>query len=62
MNAHIHALRMGLVGLGLLATTGDARSVSQTVRSVSQSVTSEGMVLSVRRMLERLPYCGVFDN
>ena len=61
MNAHIHALRMGLLGLAVLGTIGDATSASQTVRSASQSVTSEETVLSVRRMLERLPYYGVFD-
>jgi len=47
-------LRMGLVGLALLGTIGDAASASQTV-------TPEETVRSVRRMLERLPYYGVFD-
>jgi osmotically-inducible protein OsmY len=55
MNAHIHAVRMGLVGLALLGTLGSARSAS------AQTVTSEETVRSVRRMLERLPYYGVFD-
>jgi len=55
MNAHIHALRIGLVGLALLSTIGGARSAS------AQTVTSEETVHSVRRMLERLPYYGVFD-
>src|SRR4026208_996261 len=54
MKSHIRALRMVLVGLALLGTIGDATSASQ-------SVTSEETVLSVRRMLERLPYYGVFD-
>ena len=54
MKPHIRAPRMVLVGLALLGTIGDATSASQ-------SVTSEETVLSVRRMLERLPYYGVFD-
>ena len=54
MKSHIRALRMVLVGLALLGIIGDATSASQ-------SVTSEETVLSVRRMLERLPYYGVFD-
>jgi len=54
MKPHIRAPRMVLVGLALLGIIGDATSASQ-------SVTSEETVLSVRRMLERLPYYGVFD-
>ena len=55
MNAYIHVLRMGLVSLALLGTTSGATSAG------AQSVTSEETVRSVRRMLERLPYYGVFD-
>jgi hyperosmotically inducible periplasmic protein len=55
MNAYIHALRMGLVILALLGTTSGATSVG------AQGVTSEETVHSVRRMLDRLPYYGVFD-
>jgi osmotically-inducible protein OsmY len=55
MNAYIHVLRMGLVSLALLGTTSGATGVG------AQSVTSEETVRSVRRMLERLPYYGVFD-
>ena len=55
MNAYIHVLRMGLVSLALLGTTSGATGAG------AQSVTSEETVRSVRRMLERLPYYGVFD-
>jgi len=55
MNAYIHVLRVGLVSLALLGTTSGATGVG------AQSVTSEETVRSVRRMLERLPYYGVFD-
>ena len=49
MTIHSRVLRMGLVGLALLGTIGDAASASQTV-------TPEETVRSVRRMLEHLPY------
>ncbi len=55
MNAHTHVLRMSLIGLALLAALGNTRNVS------AQTVTPEETVRSVRRMLERLPYYGVFD-
>ena len=55
MNAYIHVLRTGLVGLALMGTISGATSAG------AQSVTSEETVRSVRRMLERLPYYGVFD-
>jgi osmotically-inducible protein OsmY len=48
-------VRVGLVGLALLGTISSSRNVS------AQSNTSEETVRSVRRMLERLPYYGVFD-
>src|SRR3989442_4078903 len=43
MNAYIHVLRMGLVGLALLGTTSGATGAG------AQSVTSEETVRSVRR-------------
>ena len=55
MNARIRALRTGLIGVTLLAT------VSGGARAGAQSVTPEETVRSVRRVLERLPYYGVFD-
>jgi hyperosmotically inducible periplasmic protein len=55
MNAYSYGLRAGLVSLALLATIGTAAHAG------AQSVTSEETVRSVRRMLERLPYYGVFD-
>jgi hyperosmotically inducible periplasmic protein len=55
MTSSIRVLRVGIAGLALLAAIGGATSM------VAQSVTSEETVRSVRRMLERLPYYGVFD-
>jgi hyperosmotically inducible protein len=55
MNAYIHVLRMGLVSLALLGSMSGATSADV------QSFTPEETVRSVRRMLERLPYYGVFD-
>jgi len=55
MNACLHVLRNGLLSLALLGTIGG--STSATARSVA----SEDTVRSVQRMLERLPYYGVFD-
>ena len=55
MNAYLHALRIVLVSLVLLGTIGDPAT------AVAQSVTTEETVRSVRRMLEQLPYYGVFD-
>ena len=49
------ALRSALVGLALLGPLTGVPHAS------AQSVTSEETVRSVRRMLERLPYYGVFD-
>ena len=54
MNACIRAFRTGLLSLALLVTIGAASDRAQ-------SVTPEETVRSVRRMLERLPYYGVFD-
>jgi hyperosmotically inducible protein len=56
MNAYIRALRIGLAGLALLGTT-----TSGATRPGAQRVTPEETVRSVRRLLERLPYYGVFD-
>jgi hyperosmotically inducible protein len=55
MNAYIHALRIGFAGLVLLA------GISSTPNARAQSVSSGETVRSVQRMLERLPYYGVFD-
>src|SRR5688572_6616920 len=55
MNAYIHVLRTGLLGLALLG------SMSGPTSAAAQSFTPEETVRSVGRMLERLPYYGVFD-
>ena len=55
MNAGLHVLRSVLVGLAL------ARAVSGATSVVAQSAASEETARSVQRMLERLPYYGVFD-
>ena len=55
MSAYLHVLRWGLVSLAVLGAIG-AQASART-----QSVTSEETERSVRRMLERLPYYGVFD-
>src|SRR5256885_14089698 len=55
MNAYNHVLRISLVMLGMLGF------ITDTTRATAQSVTSEETVRSVRKMLERLPYYGVFD-
>ena len=55
MNLFIRALGSVLVGLVLLAP------LTVVPHASAQSVTSEETVRSVRRMLERLPYYGVFD-
>ena len=58
MNACRRVLRMGLLGLAVLGTSGEATGVwAQSVGTVAHEQT----VQSVRRMLERLPYYGVFD-
>ena len=55
MNVCLHLLRTSLLGLALLGT------VSAVTSAGAQSVTPEETVRSVHRMLERLPYYGVFD-
>ena len=55
MSVCIFAMRTLLFSLALLGTIGWAASAG------AQSVTPEETVRSVRRMLERLPYYGVFD-
>jgi osmotically-inducible protein OsmY len=55
MNACLHVLRNGLVSLALLGAIGAPTSASV------QRVSSDETVRSVQRMLERLPYYGVFD-
>jgi len=51
----IHALRTGLVGLALVG------AVCCSTGAEAQSGASDETVRSVQRMLERLPYYGVFD-
>jgi hypothetical protein len=55
MNACLHVLRNGLLSLALLGAIGGPTSAT------AQRVSSEETVRSVQRMLERLPYYGVFD-
>lgn len=55
MTPYIRVLRIGLVGLALAAMISGATSAR------AQNSTSEETVRSVRKMLERLPYYGVFD-
>lgn len=55
MNAYLRGLRVALAGLTLLGT------ISGPASAGTQSVTEDETVRSVRRMLERLPYYGVFD-
>ena len=55
MSVYLHALRQSLVALALLGASG----VQADVRT--QSVSPEETEQSVRHMLERLPYYGVFD-
>ena len=55
MNAYNHVLRMSLVTLGMLGAISGATSAT------AQSVAPEETLRSVRQMLERLPYYGVFD-
>ena len=55
MNAYISGRRLCLVGFALLA------AISSGTTTRAQSVTEGETVRSVRRMLERLPYYGVFD-
>jgi hyperosmotically inducible periplasmic protein len=55
MNCYNQVLRMSLVTLGTLGMLSGATSAT------AQSVAPEETVRSVRKMLERLPYYGVFD-
>ena len=55
MSSHILALRIGLVGVALLGTLAGG------TRAGAQNVTPEETARSVQRLLERLPYYGVFD-
>jgi hyperosmotically inducible protein len=54
-NAYLHVLRPSLVAVALLVAIGARVGVR------TQSVTVEDTERSVRRVLERLPYYGVFD-
>ena len=55
MGTSTRALGAGLVGLALLGT------VTRGTPARAQAGRSEETVRSVRKMLERLPYYGVFD-
>jgi osmotically-inducible protein OsmY len=55
MSVYLHALRHSLVALALLGASGMQADVR------AQNVSSEDTEQSVRHMLERLPYYGVFD-
>jgi BON domain len=55
MSQYFRVLRSALLGLTMLA------AMSGPTTAVAQSVAPEETVRSVRRMLERLPYYGVFD-
>src|SRR5687768_6355012 len=55
MSPYFGVLRIALGGLTMLATIGVATSAG------AQTVAPDETVRSVRRMLERLPYLGVFD-
>lgn len=55
MNHHLRVLRGGVASLVLLAVVTGAPGAG------AQGVTPEETVRSVRKMLERLPYYGVFD-
>ena len=55
MNGYNHMLRASLVGLSILGALSGATSTT------AQSVVPDETVRSVRKMLERLPYYGVFD-
>ena len=55
MGISTRALGAGLVGLALAGT------VTRGTPTRARSVRSEETVRSVRKMLERLPYYGVFD-
>ena len=55
MSAYIRMLGISLAGLVLLA------GIVSPTSAEPQTVTPEETVRSVRRMLERLPYYGVFD-
>src|SRR5215204_1237063 len=55
MDAHSRVLRMSLVTLVMLG------AINGATNAAAQGVTPEETVRSVRKMLERLPYYGVFD-
>jgi hyperosmotically inducible periplasmic protein len=55
MNTCLHVMRNGFLGLALLGT------ISGTTSAAAQSVSSEETVHSVRTLIQRLPYYGVFD-
>jgi hypothetical protein len=56
MSVYRHMRPRGLAGLMVLVS-----AISVHAGSAAQSVTADETVRSVHRMLERLPYYGVFD-
>jgi hyperosmotically inducible protein len=55
MSSHVRALHIGFLGMVL------AGALTGVIHLQAQSVAPEETVRSVRKMLERLPYYGVFD-
>ena len=55
MSAYFRVLRIGLVSLAIFGVISTATS------GAAQSVSAAETVRSVARMLERLPYYGLFD-
>ena len=53
---YIRAMRLSVVALALLGT------ITRLTRVRAQSVAPEETVRLIRKMLERLPYYGVFDS
>jgi hyperosmotically inducible periplasmic protein len=56
MSSYFSGLRIGLIGVAMMLA-----AIGSSTSAAVQSVTPEETVRSVRRMLERLPYYGVFD-
>ena len=55
MREHYRRIQLVAIGIVAMLSVGDAMGVG------AQTVTPEETIRSVRRMLERLPYYGVFD-
>ena len=56
-NHHMRALHAGLIAVTLIGMI----TISRAATASAQSYSAEDTTRSVRRMLERLPYYGVFD-